>query len=55
MNDCIVYKQPANDVGKVMKFERHRRATEVGSEGISPGRRKSLPNTKTGFCHFAQS
>lgn len=55
MNDCIVYKQPETAIGKGMKFERHRWATEVGSESISPGRRKSLPNTKTGFCHSAQS
>lgn len=54
-NECVVYKQPASDVGKVVKFERHRPATEVGSKGLSPGLRESLPNTETGFCHFGQS
>lgn len=55
MNDFVVYKQPASDVGKLVKSERDRPATEVGSKGLSPGRRESLPNTETGFCHFGQS
>lgn len=54
MNDCIQATREA-DVEEAKKFERQQ-ATEIGSRPFhSPRHTKSLPNTKIGFCHFAQS